>query len=337
MLNLYSLQFSYQLIGRMDTAERRYFRRFSNFHSGDKYYLELFDKLIAYRKQGLPPKAIRQRLMQESPKLDTLTRHLNERLLEALTFFYQTNSPDHELSKSIQRTELLLYKGFLSMLPKHLTRLYQRALFEEKYDKALYVTDLLKQLWGMNLIRGKGISAESLFRYTNRVLEDMQKIHKAWYAAAMYAELILEEGESVPSERIAILDQYVERMGLVPPEPAAPLTLHFFYDTAQALRARLAGQNQKYLEITRLLVYKMEQQPKKLPFLQNRYLLALNNYLSGLLEVGDYTEAEKILVKLRSLRPSSRLIALQRERLLIFHELNLAFIQGQSDKVAAQI
>jgi len=245
MLNLYSLQFSYQLIGRMDTAERRYFRRFSNFHSGDKYYLELFDKLIAYRKQGLPPKAIRQRLMQESPKLDTLTRHLNERLLEALTFFYQTNSPDHELSKSIQRTELLLYKGFLSMLPKHLMRLYQRALFEEKYDKALYVTDLLKQLWGMNLIRGKGISAESLFRYTNRVLEDMQKIHKAWYAAAMYAELILEEGESVPSERIAIIDQYVERMGLVPPEPAAPLTLHFFYDTAQALRARLAGQNQK--------------------------------------------------------------------------------------------
>ncbi len=336
MLNLYSLRFSYQLIGRMDTAERRYFRRFSNFHSGDKYYLELFDKLIAYRKQGLPPKAIRQRLMQESPKLDTLTRHLNERLLEALTFFYQTNSPDHELSKNIQRTELLLYKGFLSMLPKHLMRLYQRALFEEKYDKALYVTDLLKQLWGMNLIRGKGISAESLFRYTNRVLEDMQKIHKAWYAAAMYAELILEEGESVPSERIAIIDQYVERMGLVPPEPAAPLTLHFFYDTAQALRARLAGQNQKYLEITRLLVYKMEQQPKKLPFLQNRYLLALNNYLSGLLEAGDYAEAEKILVKLRSLRPSSRLIALQRERLLIFHELNLAFIQGQSDKVAAQ-
>jgi hypothetical protein len=99
MLNLYSLQFTYQLIGRMDTAERRYFRRFSNFHSGDKYYLELFDKLLTYRKEGLPPKAIRQRLLQESPKLDTLTRHLNERLLEALTFYYQTNSPDHELLK----------------------------------------------------------------------------------------------------------------------------------------------------------------------------------------------------------------------------------------------
>jgi hypothetical protein len=43
-------------------------------------------------------------------------------------------------------------------------RLFQRAVFEEKYDKALYVMDLLKQLWGMNLIRGKGFSAEVLFR-----------------------------------------------------------------------------------------------------------------------------------------------------------------------------
>lgn len=336
MLNLYSLQFTYQLIGRMDTAERRYFRRFSNFHSGDKYYLELFDKLLTYRKEGLPPKAIRQRLLQESPKLDTLTRHLNERLLEALTFYYQTNSPDHELPKNIHRIELLLYKGFISILPKQLMRLFQRAVFEEKYDKALYVMDLLKQLWGMNLIRGKGFSAEVLFRQTKKLLDDVQKIHNAWYAAAMYAEVILEEGESVPPERIAVIDQYVERMGLSVPDSSDPLTLHFMYDTAQALRARLGGQNQKYLEITRLLVYKMEQHPKKLPFLQNRYLLALNNYLSGLLETGSYTEAEKILDKLRSIRPSSRLTALQRERLLIFHELNLAFVQGQGDKVAAQ-
>jgi len=336
MLNLYSLQLTYQLISRMDTAERRYFRRFSNFHSGDKYYLDLFDKLLAYRKQGLPPKAIRQRLLKESPKLDTLTRHLNERLLEALTIFYQTNSPDHELSKNIQRTEFLLYKGFVSILPKYLMRLYQRALFEEKYDKALYVTDLLKQLWGMNIVRGKGISSESLFRYTNKVLEDLNNIHRAWYAAAMYAEVIMEEGESIPMERVAVIDQYVERMGLTPPEPTAPLTLHFFYDTGQALRARLLGQNEKFLEIARLLVYKMEQSPKKLPFLQNRYILALNNYLSGLTEMGNYPEAEKVLEKLRSIRPSSRLVGLQRERLLIFHELNLAFIQGQSEKIAAQ-
>lgn len=336
MLNLYSLQLTYQLIGRMDTAERRYFRRFSNFHSGDKYYLELFDKLVAYRKQGLPPKAIRQRLIRESPKLDTLTRHLNERLLEALTFFYQTNSPDHELSKNIQRTEFLLYKGFVSILPKYLMRLYHRAVFEEKYDKALYVTDLIKQLWGMNIIRGKGISSESLFRYTNRILEDIHNIHRAWYAAAMYAEIIMEEGESFAVERVAVVDQYVERLGLKPPGPTDPLSLHFFYDTAQALRARLTGQNEKFLEITRLLLYKMEQQPKKLSFLQNRYILALNNYLSGLTEMGNYEEAEKILEKFRSIRPSSRLIGLQRERLLIFHELNLAFIQGQSEKIATQ-
>jgi hypothetical protein len=319
----------------MDASERRYFRRFSNFHSGDKYYLELFDKLLEYRKRRTPPKAVRRLLIKESPKLDTLTRHLNERLLEALTFFYQTNSPDHTLSKTLQRIELLQYKGFVSILPKLLLRLYQRALFEEKYDKALLITDLLKQLWGMNLIRGKGLSAENLYDYTQKVLEEIQLNQKAWYAAALYAQLILEEGESVPAERIAIIDQYVERLGIKPPDPGAPLTQHFFYDTAQALRARLAGQTQKYLELTGLLVYKMEQYPKKLAFLQNRYILALNNYLSGLTEARSYEEAEKILDKLRSIRPSSRLIALQRERLLIFHELNLAFIRGHSDKVAA--
>ncbi len=335
MLNLHSLRFTYQLISRMDVPERRYFRRFSNFHSGDKYYLELFDKLIELRRRRVAPRAVRQILLRESPKLDTLTRHLNERLLEALTFYYETNSPDHALAKAMRRAEFLQYKGFLSALPKLLLRLYQRAVFEEKFDLALHTLGLLKQIWGMNLVRGKGLTAETLHKYTQRILDILSDLERTWYGAALYVELILEEGESLSPERIAIVDQQVERLGIKAPDLDAPLTLHFVYDTGQALRARLRGDMDRFLELTRLLVYKMERYPKKLPYLQGRYILSLNNYLSGLTESRAYEEATRVLEKLRDLRPSSRLLALQRERLLVFHELNLAFAMGQPERVAS--
>lgn len=336
MLNLYSLKFAYQLISRMDPSEVRYFKRFSGFHEGDKFYLELFDRLLALRKRRLSPNQVRPVLQKEDPKLEHLVKHLNERLLEVLTFYYETNSPEHRLSKTLRRTELLLYKGLIPLLPKMLLKLYHQALQEERFAQALQAVDLLKQLWGMNLIRGRGLRAEDLFRYTERILQYLTNAHKAWYMAALYAELILEEGESQPRERLLVIDQYASHLNLDPPQPSDPLTLHFFYDTGQALRARLYGQTQKYLDTTRLLVYKMEQRPKKLRFLQSKYLLALNNLLAGLVEQQHFEEAWHTLDKLRSIVPTSRYLALQKERLLVFNELNLSFLQGRSDAVAAR-
>ncbi|MCX7606013.1 MAG: hypothetical protein N2170_01945 [Bacteroidia bacterium] len=336
MLSLYSLKFAYQLISRMDPSEVRYFKRFSGFHGGEKFYMELFDRLQQLRRRRISPKQVRPILQQEEPKLEQLVKHLNERLLEALTFYYETNSPEHRLAKSLRRAELLQYKGLLPLLPKILLQLYQQALQEEKLSLALQAIDMLKQLWGMNLIRGRGLKAEDLFRYTERVLSYLNYAHKAWYAAALYAEIILEEGESQPKEKLLVIDQFVSRLGLQPPEPSDPLTLHFYYDTGQALRARLYGDNEKYLELTHLLVYKMEQKPKKLKFLQAKYLLALNNLLAGLTEKRAYQEAWSIIEKVKKINPASRYLALQKERLLIFNELNLSFMEGKSDAIAAR-
>lgn len=336
MLNLYSLKFAYQLISRMDPSEVRYFKRFSGFHAGDKIYMELFDQLRHFLRQRIPSKEVRRRLQKDEPKLEQLVKHLNERLLEALTFYYESNSPEHQLSKSLRRAELLQYKGLLPQLPKILLSLYQRAIQEEKFPLALQAVDMLKQLWGMNLIRGKGLKAEDLYRYTERTLHYLSYAHKAWYAAALYAELILEEGETHPRKRLLVIDQYVSRLDLKAPEPSDPVSLHFFYDTGQALRARLYGDQERYLELTRLLVYKMEQKPKKLRFLQSRYLLALNNLLAGLTEKGLYAEAWEVIEKLRRLTPTSRYLALQKERLLVFNELSLSFAAGRSDAVAAR-
>lgn len=335
MLNLYSIKFAYQLISRMDPPEMRYFKRFSGFHGGDKIYMELFDRLRAQRRKGIPLKKVRSQLKKEEPKLETLVKHLNERLLEALTFYYESNSPEHRLAKSLRRVEFLLYKGMLATLPRMLLRIYNQALQEEKFAYAYQAIEMLKQLWGMNLIRGRGVRAEDLFRYTERVLNYMERTHKLWYAAALYAEVIIEEGESQPREKLMLIDQYVEQLGIRAPEPSDPLTLHFLYDTGQAIRARLYGDHEKYLQLTRLLIYKLEQKPKKLQYLQSRYLLALNNLLAGLTERGAYTEARSVLEKLRKLNPTSRYMALQKERLLIFNELNLAFVEGDSERIAA--
>lgn len=336
MLSLYSIKFAYQLITRMDPSEVRYFKRFSGFHGGDKFYMELFDRLQQLRRRRTPPKQVRPLLQREDPKLEQLVKHLNERLLEALTFYYETNSPEHRLNKSLRRAELLMYKGLIPLLPKVLFKIYQQSLHEEKFAQALQALDLLKQLWGMNLIRGRGLRAEDLFRHTERTLSYLNYAHKAWYIAALYAEIILEEGETQPRERLLVIDQVASRIGLQPPEPSDPLTLHFFYDTGQALRARLDGDNQRYVELTRLLVYKMEQKPKKLRFLQSRYLLALSNLLAGLTEQQAYEEAWKVLEKVQKISPASRYLALQKERLLIFNELNLSFVQGRWDAIAAR-
>ncbi|MCS7153406.1 MAG: hypothetical protein N2253_02065 [Bacteroidia bacterium] len=335
MLNLYSIKFAYQLISRMDPSETRYFKRFSGFHGGDKIYMELFDKLRTHRRKGIPLKKIRSTLKKEEPHLETLVKHLNERLLESLTFYYETNSPEHRLAKSLRRAELLLYKGLIPLLPRVLLRIYNQALQEEKFAIAYQAVEMLKQLWGMNLIRGRGVRAEDLFRYTEKVLGYMNYLHKAWYAAALYAEVIIEEGESHPQEKLMVIDQYVARLGLEPPNPSDPLTLHVLYDTAQAIRARLYGDHEKYLQLTRLLVYKLEQKPKKLQSLQHRYLLALNNLLAGLTEKREYTEAHTVLEKIRRIHPTSRYIALQKERLLLFNELNIALVEGNSAQVAA--
>lgn len=334
MLNLYSIKFAYQLISRMEPSEMRYFKRFSGFHGGDKIYMELFDKLKLLRRKGTPLKKVRSLLKKDEPRMETLVKHLNERLLEALTFYYETNSTEHRLAKSLRRAELLLYKGMVTILPRVLLRIYNQALQEEKFSYAYQAVEMLKQLWGMNLIRGRGVRAEDLFRYTEKVLNYIEYAHKAWYAAALYAEIILEEGEAHPHEKLMVIDQYVTRLGLQPPDPSDPLTLHFLYDTGQAIRARLYGDHEKYLQLTRLLIYKLEQKPKKLQYLQARYMLALNNLLAGLTEARRYEEARAILERFRRIQPASRYLALQKERLLLFNELNLAFVEGRSNAIA---
>ncbi|MEN3039976.1 MAG: hypothetical protein ABDH66_00340 [Bacteroidia bacterium] len=336
MLNLYSIKFAYQLISRMDPSEMRYFKRFSGFHGGDKIYMELFDRLRAQRRQNVPLKKVRSILKKQEPRLETLVKHLNERLLEALTFYYETNSSEHRLAKSLRRVELLLYKGLFTHLPRVLLRIYNQALVEEKFAYAYQAIEMLKQLWGMNLIRSKAIKAEDLFRYTEKVLNYMNYAHKAWYVAALYAEVILEEGESHPQEKLMVIDQYVTRLGIEPPAPSDPLTLHFLYDTGQAIRARLYGDHEKYLQLTRLLIYKLEQKPKKLQYLQARYILALNNLIAGLIEQNRFDEARAVLEKFRKINPASRYLALQKERLLIFNELNLAFVEGKYHEIAKE-
>ncbi|MCS6896125.1 MAG: hypothetical protein NZZ60_08295 [Bacteroidia bacterium] len=334
MLNLYSIKFAYQLISRMEPSEMRYFKRFSGFHGGDKIYMELFDRLREQRRKNVPLKRVRSLLRKEEPRLETLVKHLNERLLEALTFYYETNSSEHRLAKSLRRLELLLYKGLFTNLPRLLLRIYNQALVEERFSYAYQALEMLKQLWGMNLIRSKSVRAEDLFRHTEKLLNYMNYAHKAWYVAAQYAEVILEEGESHPHEKLMVIDQYVSRLGLEPPAPSDPLTLHFLYDTGQAIRARLYGDHERYLQLTRLLVYKFEQKPKKQQYLQTRYLLALNNLIAGLTEQSKFDEARLVLEKFRKVNPASRYLALQKERLLIFNELNLAFVEGKHEEIA---
>lgn len=337
MLNIYSLKFSYQFIHRMGRSERRYFKRMSKFHGGRKIYMELFDQLSHLSRQNTPRDKALKIIREKYKRVDLAVKHLNERLLETLLTYYESNSPDHKVQKALRRAEMLLYKGFMRPMPRLLLKIYKRAHQEEKFTLALQAIQLLKQLWGLNVISPTQVSPKELFEQENLTLKYLDYESRAWYAAALYVERLLEEGELLSPYASKLIEQRIAHLNLLPPMPDDPISLHFLYDTYQAIKAYTEGRKEDFLKHMEFLAYKFDQAPAKKRYLQGRYMITLNNLIAAYIANSNYQAAWETVNRLRKLRPTSRLLRFQKMRFLIFSELNAALLAEKSEYITKDI
>ncbi|MGQ9863895.1 MAG: hypothetical protein ACUVRD_05385 [Bacteroidia bacterium] len=337
MLNIYSLKFSYQFIHRMSRSERRYFKRLSKFHGGKKIYMELFDQLSRLSRQNTPRDRALKIIRKKHKRVDLAVKHLNERLLETILIYYESNSPDHKVQKSLRRAEMLLYKGFIRPMPRLLLKIHRRARQEEKFTLALQALHLLKQLWGLNVVSSTQLSPKELFEQERLILKYLDYESRAWYAAALYVEKLLEEGELLSPHAGQLIEQRIAHLNLLPPMPDDPISLHFLYDTYQAVKAYAEGRKEDFLKQTEFLAYKFDQAPDKKRYLQGRYMITLNNLIAAYITNANYQAAWETVNRLRNLRPTSRLLRFQKMRFLIFSELNTALLAEKSDYITEDI
>jgi len=102
-------RFLHDIIHKLSTREKAYFRRFSKLHGKreDKFYIQLFDALLKMPVYDI--KNLKDQFATSSfaDRITSQLAYLNEQLLKSLANYYLDSSPQFTLQKFILFVELL--------------------------------------------------------------------------------------------------------------------------------------------------------------------------------------------------------------------------------------
>lgn len=108
----------YDLIQGMSKEEKRFFKLYSKFHSGEKYYISLFDVLDSaksYTEDLLKKFAKENHLPQNAANV---RNYLGEILTDALVDFKRKNSPHYQFQKAVLLHERKFHDEALQIIKK---------------------------------------------------------------------------------------------------------------------------------------------------------------------------------------------------------------------------
>jgi len=188
----------HELIHSLTSAEKRYFKLFSNRHStsNQKQYVQLFDEIDNQKEYD-------ETEILEVFKENSFTKHfsiaknrLYHQILKSLDAFYSQDTSEAEINQYVHYSEILFQKALYNQCSKILNTASKLALKYEKWPALLQIIKRQKRLLELqNYEESKGLSTQTLVAQETEVLEKLSIEMELWQAKSTLFKQLFTKGQ----------------------------------------------------------------------------------------------------------------------------------------------
>jgi len=188
----------HELIHSLTSAEKRYFKLFSNRHSSSnqKQYVRLFDE-IESQKEYDESKVIKAFKGSPFTKHFSIAKNrLYHQILKSLDAFYSQDTSEAEINQYIHYSEILFQKALYGQCAKILNTAKKMALKYEKWPALLQIIKRQKRLLELqNYEETNNLSSDGLVQLERRLLETMSVEMELWNAKSTLFQQLFTKGQ----------------------------------------------------------------------------------------------------------------------------------------------
>ena len=188
----------HELIHSLTSAEKRYFKLFSNRHSSSnqKQYVSLFEKIDNQDEYD-------EEQIIKAFKGKSFTRHfsiaknrLYHQILKSLDAFYAQDTAESEINQYIHYSEILFQKALYTQCLKILNTASKMAIKYEKWPALLQIIKRQKRLLELhNYEELKHLSSDSLVKQEKELLKKIEIELKLWDAKSTLFQELFKKGQ----------------------------------------------------------------------------------------------------------------------------------------------
>lgn len=209
----------HELIHSLTSAEKRYFKLFSNRHSSSnqKQYVQLFDEIDGQREYD-------ESKIMKAFKGSSFTKHfsiaknrLYHQILKSLDAFYAQDTSEAEINQYIHYSEILFQKALYGQCAKILSTASKLALKYEKWPALLQIIKRQKRLLELQNYEGaKNLSSKGLLTQERKLLEILSVEMQLWEAKSNLFQQLFTKGQvrdKQNAQKLLPLLKNVEKIG----------------------------------------------------------------------------------------------------------------------------
>lgn len=272
----------YSLIHSLSTAEKNYVKKYANVYSKSKYnYYKLLEAI--YKQDVYDEKALLIKLRREPfVKHFAVTKNqLFELILKLLRQFHQHNNFTATINAIIENGQLLYERGLSDLGLKQLDKAYKLAKEHSAYLKLEEILDLKRHYIGQLKAYDWREEIEALLQ--EKVTLSKAETEHAFYASIYYKLLFfLRQTFQLRDEKDSQKLEEILPKGIL----ATPKHSNHFYSRLHYLniRSMCFSLQKKYTqatEVSKEIIQLWEAFPKLIQREPERYIAALNNYMSN--------------------------------------------------------
>lgn len=299
----------FQLVKSLSSAEKRYFRVFTNsLSSSSSKYMTLFEAIEA--QEHFDDEALRKAVYGDEPiasrKFSELKSYLYQLLVKCLVSYDEQSSIDYKLKSLLLGVRSLFRRSFFEDCKELLAKARKLAEAYEHFPSLIEIAEWEKRIaYAQTDIAG-------LDRILNRLIQEEQSWAEQLADLIAYRNLFFQFLLSVRKD-ISRSPAQIEQLRTLMQHPLMASPQQATSWQAQVMRLRIESiyyysltDWKAFYEASKRLVELLESNPRMLGEDVSEYISALNNHIISCGRLRRFEEVKQTLEKLRSVKPLTR-------------------------------
>lgn len=323
----------YSLVHSLNAAEKSYIKKYASIYSKNKYnYYKLLEAI--YKQETYDEKALLIKLRKEPfiRHFAVTKNQLFDLILKLLRQFHQNNSFHASINSLIENGQLLYERGLSDLGLKQLNKAYKLAKEHSAYVKLEEIIDLKRHYIGQ--LKGYDWREE-----IKALLQEKARLSKAESEHVLYADLyykllfFLRQNFHIRDEKKAQeLEEIIPNGILAVPQHSTHFYSQLHYLNIQNMYFFLKREFTKSTALLKEIIHLWEQFPKLMQRETERYIAALNNYMTNAYMDKQWDAIDYVLPKIERIdQKTTRLQAIVFENVTLW-KINYYTVTNQYNK-----
>jgi hypothetical protein len=294
----------HELIKSMSSAEKRYFKLYSERHptKEKKTYINLFDEID--RQETYDEALLIQRLgnTPATRHLSIAKNRLYHHVLRSLDSYHAQQNVDAELHQYLHYAAILFDKTLYSQCDRILNSALKIALKHERYAVVLQIVNRRKRLAETeNFQNGRGSDIQEIHELESNALHMLMAESALWQVKSEIFETLFRKGHARDATQVAALRQALDTAAATYADKALSLEATYLWGQARSAYHFATGAYEETARVLTTLVETLETRMEQAQYEPGMYISALTNLVYVSAKLNRFDDVNTWLYKARNL------------------------------------